>query len=102
MQISSDTGQEILNDAEQYAAAKAENGIQWIDGLHKRLYLLLVDGTITHGLDITKADAVEALDHIEEILGDLFHKERHRLMDIAGYRPCPTNPQTLEDIGRPA
>lgn len=89
-----------ISDAEQREIAVAETAIDWINSLPKRISLLLIDGAITHGLDVTKSEATEAMGLIEEALGDLFFKDRCRLEKIAGYTPVTRGESFLDALNQ--
>ena len=69
-----------------YDITQAEAALDFIDCINKRIALILIQGCINHYLDVKRADANIALAQIGEILGDLFHADRKRLVEIVGWQ----------------
>ena len=71
----------MTKEQEEYKASQA---ITWIDTLPQKISLWLKEGAIAYNLDITKTDAAVAMAQIEEILGNILHKDRCRMVEICG------------------
>lgn len=85
------------SDQQMAAADKANDALDWIESLSDRIQLLLISGARQYHLDATRQQAQEAMELIREALSDLFHEDRHRLMEISGWR-SPNEKPSLQSI----
>lgn len=77
---------EDRNDSVQHEIDSAENALDAIDALAKQFADRIREVCSMPLMDVSVRDAARAVAEFNDTLTDLFHAQRIRLMDIAGWR----------------
>lgn len=76
----------FISDAEQAAINKAEDALEAIESLPKRIHCMILEISIAHDLNVTKTAFRDAMAVMRDALDDMFQPDTNRLTDIAGDR----------------
>lgn len=84
----------------EYESELADKALDKIEGV-AALIVYILDGVTRYpGINVSQVEWERQTAVIEEAIGELFHNERQRFMEIAGWRPEPKS--TVQRVGPPS
>lgn len=86
---SSDTGEFIYTEQEQYRVDDAQAALKFLEGIPNEVIKWIHANCKAHNIEMSREDVDCIMGHLQDAMGDTFASERRRLLAVGGWSDVP-------------